>query len=374
MLSDDLTNDFSRFIKLPAPVKRAAYSDRTAWLMAIMSELAYTKFDEEDDATLATLATQLATELASLSDESPPVDKIKLIRKVLLNNTEGENKVLRAILEAGGLKLKGIVYDPGTDTQGFVAYREPDEDGLGFAIIAFRGTQQIKDWLSNVDANKVPIKSPRAQQDRELGKVHRGFHNAYQSVHPQILKHLEGLEALPIYITGHSLGGALATLATWYLSGDKLAACYTFGAPRVGDKGLSDLFHTPIYRINNGADPVPFVPASDIFVDGIKFLVRTIGIVITPVNRLLPIVINWQGFQHYGSQRYLSICEPGEDGTYPKLRNEYGVSSLERIWRYVNRMLAGEFSFEKRIDKYHYMDQYRAKLREYAIRRNHQKL
>lgn len=83
--------------------------------------------------------------------------------------------------------------------------------------------------------------------------------------------------------------------------------------------------------------------------------------------------VNWlvgkQGFRHYGYQRYLSICEPGDDGTFPKLRNEFGIGSFERLWRYAERLMRGEVAAKKWIDKYHDIALYRAKLREFAIRR-----
>ena len=40
-----------------------------------------------------------------------------------------------------------------------------------------------------------------------------------------------------------------------------LAACYTFGAPRVGNKGFSSSLQTPVYRVVNPLDTVPLVPA-----------------------------------------------------------------------------------------------------------------
>ncbi len=44
------------------------------------------------------------------------------------------------------------------------------------------------------------------------------------------------------------------------LSGRGLAACYTFGAPRVGDKGFASSLRIPVYRLVNPLDPVPLVP------------------------------------------------------------------------------------------------------------------
>ena len=43
----DTKNDFKDLATMGVPVKRASYSDRTAWIMAILAELAYIPFDEE---------------------------------------------------------------------------------------------------------------------------------------------------------------------------------------------------------------------------------------------------------------------------------------------------------------------------------------
>ena len=56
---------------------------------------------------------------------------------------------------------------------------------------------------------------------------------------------------LGFYITGHSLGGALAQIASAALSRDNLAACYTFGSPRVGTAGFDEQVKCPHYRVIN---------------------------------------------------------------------------------------------------------------------------
>ena len=226
--------------------------------------------------------------------------------------------------------------------------------------------------MTNLHVDKAPVSGRNTEDHRTLGNVHSGFNRAFLSVENQVLQYLKGSEDLPLYVTGHSLGGALATLATWYLSGDQLAACYTFGAPRVGDDGLMNRYRTPIYRIVNGADPVPCVPPSGRAISVLKVLLRALSELTPLVGPVLDNTVNWlvrkQGFRHYGYQRYLSICEPGDNGTFPKLRNEFGIGSFERLWRYAQRLMRAEVA-KKRIDKYHDIALYRAKLREFAIRR-----
>lgn len=367
-LSIDINNDFERLGELSPPVKRAAYSDRTAWLMAILSELAYTRLDEDDDQSIL----ELARELAELTDQQAIAQRLRSLSGFLGSGGSGGgpagNVLLGEALNAGGFELKGVLFDASTDTQGYVAVRRSGNEPR-IAVVAFRGTQQVKDWITNLKAVKTTLYSRNSDISRTIANVHMGFNQAFLALENQIREHLCGDEDLPLYITGHSLGGALATLATWYIAGDRLAACYTFGSPRVGDDGLTNRFRTPIYRIVNGADPVPFVPPSGVSIDIAKTLLRAIGSLIGPFDKLAERLVRYQGYRHYGYQRYLTICAEGSQGDFPRLRNEYGVSSIERLWRLLQRMLRGQFTRGVRIDKYHEMRLYRAKLRSFAIRR-----
>ena len=347
------------------PIKRAAYSDRSAWLMAIMAELAYTRFDQDDDSSILTLA----RELAELTDREQIVERLRGLAAMSGCAREGgateDNALLRSALANGGFRLKGVLFDAVTDTQGYVAVRRPG-DGPGMAVLAFRGTQQVKDWMTNLDAATTQVCSSSGEV---LGNVHRGFNEAFLSVRAQIGPLLKGDEDLPLFVTGHSLGGALATLATWYLNGDSLAACYTFGAPRVGDTGLMDRFRTPVYRLVNGVDPVPFVPPSHRIVTFAKHALRFVGTIIGPAEKLADGLVKFQGYRHYGYQRYLNICSAGTKGNFPNVRVGFAVSPLARIGRMIGRALRGEFNRGLRCDKYHEMEIYRAKLRAFAKKR-----
>ena len=361
MDEQNIRSDLAQIQELKPPAKRTAYSDRTAWLMAALAEIAYVPFEGERKSSLLALA----AELAKLTDAKNIAQKLEIFGRAVNARDSSDDAQLRSLLEMGGFRLEGTLLDCGTDTQGFVASRQPGEEP-GMAVVCFRGTTDARDWMTNLDARKSPVFD--SSGNRMLGYVHEGFHHAYKSVEPQIHEHLEGVEDLPLYIVGHSLGGALATLATWYLAGDRLAACYTFGAPKVGDSGLGDRFRTPIYRIVNGADPVPFVPPSRDFMSALQWFLRQVGKIYPVANVAANWLARFPAFEHYGWQRYLSMC-PAGDGTYPKLRVEYGISAPERCLRYLGLFLRGHAPKAKRLDKYHDMALYRAKLRAYAIRR-----
>jgi triacylglycerol lipase len=144
------------------------------------------------------------------------------------------------------------------DTQLFIAHSG------SAVIIAFRGTQEPKDWLTDAgfDFRNTPH-----------GKVHKGFDDALESVWNQIVQTLEKIHQYgqPLWITGHSLGGALAVLAAARLVLDidqniykSVHGLYTFGQPRVGDrtfvKTLDEEIKPRYFRFVNDNDIVPRVP------------------------------------------------------------------------------------------------------------------
>ena len=130
------------------------------------------------------------------------------------------------------------------ETQGFVCKKKNDgsDTSMSYLVLAFRGTEKnISDWL--VNAQCYPKVDGKA-------KVHSGFLNAFtmcsdstgKTVAETVKNILDRPDAkdkdgklLPLFITGHSLGGALALLATKLIAPDVNGACYTFGAPRIGN-------------------------------------------------------------------------------------------------------------------------------------------
>jgi alpha-beta hydrolase superfamily lysophospholipase len=119
-----------------------------------------------------------------------------------------------------------------------------------FAALVFRGTTgRLSNWLSNLDM--VACEWPAG------GNVHRGFMNILMELWDPIAAALEVIEK-PLYYTGHSLGGALATLAA---SLRPPCAVYTFGAPRIGDVEFAQtLASVPVFNVFNPKDIVPELP------------------------------------------------------------------------------------------------------------------
>ncbi|PSN14401.1 hypothetical protein C7293_11900, partial [filamentous cyanobacterium CCT1] len=150
-----------------------------------------------------------------------------------------------------------------TDTQAFM-FRKGDN-----LILVFKGTQQLSDWKTNL---KIRLKEFTVLADQEAvpptGRVHRGFLDAWQSVEKQVIYYLRKwwTPDTKLWVTGHSLGGALAAVATIALEtqGFEVSGLYTFGQPRVADWKLVNYMNSRmgdrIIRYVNNNDIVPLIP------------------------------------------------------------------------------------------------------------------
>lgn len=150
--------------------------------------------------------------------------------------------------------------------------------------------------------------------------MHAGFKRQYDDVEYEIEAALDlpSVRGKPLYITGHSLGGAVAMMATRRLNSERrIAACYTYGSPRVGTEDWIAQVKTPIYRIVNSADPVPMVPLSGTAIFWTAKALRACGQLVPVIGKLLIPVGNWlerfmSGYAHAGNMRFLTDCKKGD--------------------------------------------------------------
>mmetsp|Transcript_1220 Transcript_1220/g.1623 ORF Transcript_1220/g.1623 Transcript_1220/m.1623 type:complete len:413 (-) Transcript_1220:299-1537(-) len=208
------------------------------------------------------------------------------------------------------------------DTEAFVAANDD------VVVVAFRGTSSLNDALTDLNF---------FQKETERGGVHDGFYDAIALVWDNVLAAVEkysgGVNGTkPIWVTGHSLGGALATIATARLRLDHdlpVHGLYTYGSPRVFSKKYARIFNQDFaaqtFRFVHNLDIVPRVPF------------RTLG-----------------GYRHIG--RFMYLDSEGQ------LRRRVRFTTLledlmsERFYDLLNLLSFGDPDFSAASD--HYLDGY----------------
>jgi hypothetical protein len=156
-------------------------------------------------------------------------------------------------------------------------------------VVAIRGT--VKTSFSNIVTDLKFFKVDYEYCSKTC-KVHTGFNTHYMSLRDGLDSGLkEALTKKPdgrIVITGHSLGGATATLYANHFKNlypKKTVVLYTFGSPRVGNEEFAkytrNLLGTEnIFRVTWKKDIVPMVPPAmagfSHVSDDIKFTDKTV--------------------------------------------------------------------------------------------------
>lgn len=176
---------------------------------------------------------------------------------------EEDRKTIKSALKKQGLTLdKYDIRSKRYSVEGFIAY---DKDK---AVLAFAGTDDLKDLKNNAKTWSKPI------DDKACGeqiRFHSGFHKAAMAVinnnDGALISHLAELQkqGKKIYITGHSLGGALATITAYYaktaVKPVELAGVYTFGQPFTGDDDFQACYDEKLknqtFRFVSDKDVIP---------------------------------------------------------------------------------------------------------------------
>ena len=136
-------------------------------------------------------------------------------------------------------------------------------------IIVIRGTQELEEWIANLNAKQIYYQT----NNPEAGKVHQGFYNLYFNGSDKIGTQIEQLDpTIPCYITGHSLGGAMAVLAAIdlalnYSNLKEQIRMYNYAPPRVGDPTFAKFYSELVpnsYRVVNQADSTWLLPPTQL--------------------------------------------------------------------------------------------------------------
>jgi hypothetical protein len=325
------------------PTHREAYSDRTCFICSCLSELVYLKFNEP---IIKPSNKELVNKVTKLVSDEKISSLYKLIDLLAYDNNEEKEK-LKKELKLLNLEIKELF-----DTKGTQAIIVSSKD---FYFLVFRGTEptSINDIKSDLKAKQIKCNTQ--------GKIHQGFNEAFNIVKYEIQDYIdENCQDKPLLITGHSLGGALATVATKKLKHNQMAACYTFGSPRVGDEDWMLGIKTPVYRIVNSADPVTMLPPGAETMDALSFVIKFVPFVGDKVSEYFK--KHFKDYSHTGYMRYLTNIENRD---YGKARLLYSVSFLRRIRAYL--LKKAPFSG---IPADHSMSTYRKKMYHVAIQRN----
>ncbi|KAL8969198.1 MAG: hypothetical protein Q9197_004475 [Variospora fuerteventurae] len=184
-------------------------------------------------------------------------------------NNDSPNTVLacptgncRLVESAKATTLSEFEDTPHFDDTGYIAV----DDTNRIIVLAIRGSVSKKNWQADWDMIRTRINFCHDC------KVHRGFKHSWDEIHDAVMGNMKkAVELHPDYrivVTGHSLGGAVATLAAGDLRrlDDHFRAAtelYTFGSPRIANKEaarwLTDQSRFS-WRITNDNDLVPRVP------------------------------------------------------------------------------------------------------------------
>jgi Lipase (class 3) len=212
-------------------------------------------------------------------------------------------------------------------------------DGI---IVACRGTLPLSlsstasmiDWLDDLTAE--PETRPGLP-----GMVHTGFYDAVHALIGPVTQHVRQLDpsgSRPVYVTGHSKGGAMASIAAYLMhaSGIPIAQVVTFASPKPGDSafkaGYEQVFGNQI-RYENYNDVVPLVPPADA-------LIRLLADV-PEIGPLFKRAENWD-YQPVGTLRYIESAKRD----YRVIGDE-PLLMTERLWE-----IAGEIVEDLRHDDF----------------------
>lgn len=247
------------------------------------------------------------------------------------------------------------------DTQGF-SFEDPEN-----LYIAFRGTEptKIRDWLTDLDG-----KSTKTELCH--GHVHEGFHAALKAVIPKLTQIMAGRTAgKNVVVTGHSLGGALATLcAAWIREHyTEKVMLYTYGSPRVGCKDFVDHYTTskrfPAFRVANPTDLVPSVPWDTASRDA-KRLGHAPLVVLSPLGWIIVAKDEIQEsgeamrYKHLGTPVSLQAAGFSIVGNKAHLDGEF-MAGVQKDWE---RMTLSEFLKSRSNNiNHHFMSEYLPRLR-----------
>jgi len=185
------------------------------------------------------------------------------------------------LMRSYGMQFISFVKDDRSSTEAVVMSNFDD------IIIAFRGSESPENSGNALDY-LTDIQLDLHRDDNLLGQgvsVHNGFHKSLNTVYENVLELVGrwGNKETRVWLTGESLGGALATYAAYRMTNDGIPihGVFSYGSPRVGDMDWANAYKKLLgdrtWRMNRWHDPiadlapeyVPIVERKDLQIMGL---------------------------------------------------------------------------------------------------------
>lgn len=180
----------------------------------------------------------------------------------MAGNTSGWAQTVSAQLEGQGLPTVECFdhASPAISTQGCVASNDE------IIVVFLRGTQgNVQDLATDLSAVPIPVFSWGAG-----AMIHAGFSTAVNAAWPVVEAKVTSMrnQGQRLWVTGHSLGGALATVTAMRFEQETsipVQGVYTFGAPAVGNGAFANAYEAHGFnhqRYTHATDLIPALPPS----------------------------------------------------------------------------------------------------------------
>lgn len=215
--------------------------------------------------------------------------------------------------------------------------------------VAFRGTEGpttidgLKDWLLTDAMNLLIVPEGRLGTDFIAAGVGARFHQGFISALAEIWDPLfeavsaeQKVNERPLWLTGHSLGGALALLAAWLFVRRFVSVhqIYTFGGPMIGNKAAIAAFNKElagkIFRYVEPRDPVPQLPTMSLLANQFDHCDKVVAL-----GELLPSY--WGSLATGAAQGVLSGGD--FDATWLYIQERVGAHSMITYLEYVKKQI-----------------------------------
>ena len=262
--------------------------------------------------------------------DSFSIDTLKTAMRSLQHTywVMAEAKEMKDYLETAGIKLVGEPIVPGNDKKAeFLDYGIVMSGGQAYVvtemdkiIVAFRDTGSDKRWeriLNMLTDARATLKKMSYLDDSELSeiKAHEGFVSEYMLFREKVIEYVDMHPEKEVHVVGHSLGGALATLASFDIASslNREVNTVTFGAPRVVTSDFRNAFdELPInlFRVVVANDPIARVPGMLIPYEHVGQLIQIdeSGDMFEPSDINTAILFTKRDFtNHYKSSYYFGL-------------------------------------------------------------------